>query len=165
MRSSSGSNRLEKSRAQRILWLLEELRVPYALKIYKRGADMLAGPELKAVHPLGKSPVITIAPAASPGAESSAPPRAIAETACIVEYLTEHFGPQMVPERWSGGGKEGAVGSETDEWMTYRHFMHYAEGSLMPYLVLMLVAHSTILPLARLRPPHTTRVEASSCKL
>jgi glutathione S-transferase len=66
---------LDNSRSQRILWLLEELNVNYEIKYYKRGADMLAPPELKAVHPLGKSPIIT------DGRHT------IAESGAIVEYL------------------------------------------------------------------------------
>ncbi|KAJ7350717.1 thioredoxin-like protein, partial [Mycena albidolilacea] len=72
---------LEKSRGQRILWLLEELGVPYEIKAYKSDPKtQCAAPELKAVHLLGKSPVVTIGDFA------------IAESALIVEYLSEHFG-------------------------------------------------------------------------
>lgn len=91
---------------------------------------MLAPPELKQVHPLGKSPVIGIqAPAATE-------PIVIAESGAIVEYLTDHFGHWLIPDRYSEG-KEGQVGGESEEWLRYRFFMHYAEGSLM---TLMLVA-------------------------
>mgnify|MGYP003483194588 CR=1 FL=1 len=72
---------LETSRSQRILWLLEELGVPYELKIYRRNpATRLAPPELKQVHPLGKSPVIT---------DDS---EVVAESGAIIEYLVEKFG-------------------------------------------------------------------------
>jgi glutathione S-transferase len=124
--------RLDKSRAHRILWLLEELRVEYELKTYKRGSDMLAPKELKDIHPLGKSPMISVQ------ASEAAVPRVIAESAVIIEYLTEHFGPSLIPPRYAPG-KEGQVGEESEEWMRYRHFMHYAEGSLMPLLVMGLV--------------------------
>ena len=74
---------LETSRSQRILWLLEELGVPYELKIYARDkATKLAPPALKAIHPLGKSPVIT------DGDE------VIAESGAIIEYLVETYGEQ-----------------------------------------------------------------------
>jgi glutathione S-transferase len=125
-------NRLEKSRAHRILWLLEELGVDYELKTYKRGSDMLAPKELKDVHPLGKSPIITVQ------ATEATEPLVIAESAVIVEYLTEHFGPSLIPARYTSG-KEGLVGGESEEWIRYRYFMHYAEGSLMPLLVIGLV--------------------------
>ncbi|KAJ5096486.1 hypothetical protein NUU61_005842 [Penicillium alfredii] len=126
---------LEQSRSHRILWLLEELQLKYELKTFKRRADKLAPPELKKVHPLGKSPVITIEPP-----EASAP-IVLAESGAIVEYLCDHFGsvrPTLVPERYAPG-REGKVGGEREEWMRYRYFMHYVEGSLMPFLVMTLV--------------------------
>ena len=92
---------------------------------------MLAPKELKDVHPLGKSPVITIQ-------GPDGPPRVIAETGLIVEYLIEHFGTQLIPTRYPAG-KEGQPGAETEEWMRYRYYMHYAEGSIMPFLVMTLV--------------------------
>ncbi|KAJ7635744.1 glutathione S-transferase-like protein [Mycena polygramma] len=110
---------LERSRSQRILWLLEELGLPYDIKTYKRDpATEVAPPELMAVHPLGKSPVLTIGD------------HAVAESALIVEYLCEHFRPALIPGKWTEGC-EGALGGETEEYMRYRYFMHYAEGSLM----------------------------------
>ncbi|CAG8941687.1 unnamed protein product [Penicillium salamii] len=129
---------LEQSRSHRILWLLEELELKYELKIFKRGADKLAPAALKEVHPLGKSPVITIE------APDSTKPLVLAESGAIVEYLVDHFGsarPSLVPQRYIPG-KEGKVGGETEEWMRYRYFMHYAEGSLMPFLVMTLVNDS-----------------------
>ncbi|CAG8134398.1 unnamed protein product [Penicillium olsonii] len=126
---------LEQSRSHRILWLLEELELKYELKTFKRGADKLAPAALKEVHPLGKSPVITIE---APGA---AKPLVLAESGAIVEYLVDHFSsarPSLVPQRYTPGS-EGKVGGETEEWMRYRYFMHYTEGSLMPYLVMTLV--------------------------
>ena len=108
---------LENSRSQRVLWLLEELGVPYEIKRYERDKKtMLAPPELRAVHPLGKSPVIT-----DDGAT-------IAESGAIVEYLVERYGKgRLVP----------AVG--TPERLRYTYWLHYAEGSAMPPLLLKLV--------------------------
>ncbi|KAF2104340.1 glutathione S-transferase [Rhizodiscina lignyota] len=123
---------LEKSRSQRILMMLEELKVPYELKVFKRDANNLADPALKDIHPLGKSPVLGVK---APGAEKEI---VIAESANIVEYLAEHFGKGMIPKRWADG-KEGQVGGETDGWLRYRYLMHYCEGSLMSLLVVGLV--------------------------
>lgn len=107
---------LENSRSQRILWLLEELGLPHEIKRYERNkATMLAPPELKRIHPLGKSPVI----------EDEG--RVIAETGAIVEYLVER-----------AGGRLGVPGHR-DDALRYRHFLHYAEGSLMPPLLVKLV--------------------------
>ncbi|KAL8654431.1 MAG: hypothetical protein Q9210_001499 [Variospora velana] len=122
---------LEKSRAQRILWLLEELKVDYELKTYKR-VNMTAPPELKNVHPLGKSPLVSIQ------AEGAAEPIVLAESGFIIEYLIDHFGPSLAPRRWQEG-KENQVQGETDEWLRCRHLMHYGEGTLMPYLVTALL--------------------------
>ncbi|KAJ9193855.1 hypothetical protein DTO166G4_114 [Paecilomyces variotii] len=126
---------LEQSRSQRIVWLLEELNLSYNLKTFKRGSDMLAPPELKSVHPLGKSPVISIeAPATSK-------PLVIAESGSIVEYLCEHFGGErLIPKRYAQG-KEGQIGGESESWLRYRFYMHYAEGSLMPFLVIALLVN------------------------
>ncbi|KAH2012535.1 hypothetical protein KXV97_008219 [Aspergillus fumigatus] len=129
---------LEHSRAQRILWLLEELHLTYELKTFKRGADMLAPKELKDIHPLGKSPVIRIE---TPGAPK---PLVLAESGVIMEYLCDHFGGdklKLVPQRYAAG-KEGQVDGETEEWMRYRYYMHYTEGSFMPFLVMQLVMDS-----------------------
>ena len=107
---------LENSRSQRVLWLLEELALPYEVKRYERNkATMLAPPELRQVHPLGKSPVIT-----DDG-------RTVAETGAIVEYLVEKA--------------DGRLGAPThrEALLRYRHFLHYAEGSLMPPLLVLLV--------------------------
>lgn len=97
----------------------------------------LAGPELKKVHALGKSPVISITPAGSTEATL------IAESGFITEYLTEHFGDKsagsVLPKRWKDG-QEGKVCGETEEWMRYKYFLHYAEGSLMTLMLLSLVA-------------------------
>lgn len=107
---------LDNSRAHRIVWLLEELGVAYDIKQYRRGADMLAPKSLKAVHPLGKSPVI----------EDDG--RVIAETGAIIEYLTGRYGADttMVP-------------AGEAERLRYTYWLHYAEGSAMPLLLLKLV--------------------------
>lgn len=107
---------LNNSRSQRVLWLLEELGVAYEVKRYERTKDMQAPKELKQIHPLGKSPVLT---------EGG---RTIAETGAIVEYLLARYGDgRLMPP-------EG-----TEDYWTARHFLHYAEGSAMPPLFLMLV--------------------------
>ena len=108
---------LENSRSQRILWLLEELGVEYQVKRYERDKKTaLAPPQLLAVHPLGKSPVITDGNIA------------VAESGAIVEYLVEKYGAgRLVP----------AAG--TPERMAYTYWLHYAEGTLMPFMVLALI--------------------------
>lgn len=107
---------LENSRSQRILWLLEELGLPYEVARYERDRKtMLAPPELKKLHPLGKSPLI----------EHDG--RVIAETATIVEYLVAISGGRLGPP-------EGP-----DAALRWRYFLDYAEGSLMPPLLLSLV--------------------------
>lgn len=125
------SSRLEKSRSQRVLWLLEECKVDYELKTFKR-VNMLAPPELKETHPLGKAPIVTIE------SETSPKPLVLAESGPMMEYLIDHFGPHLAPERYQNG-KDGEVCGETEEWLRYRYFMHYAEGSIMPFLVFSLV--------------------------
>jgi len=107
---------LENSRSQRVLWLLEELGVDYEVKLYKRDKETsLAPPELKQVHPLGKSPVID-----DDGL-------VIAETGAIVEYLVEKFGR---------GALAPPPGSP--EKLRYTHWLHFAEGSAMSQLLLKL---------------------------
>jgi glutathione S-transferase len=113
------------------------LKLDYELKIYNRQKNMLAPPELKEVHPLGKSPVISI------DAPGLAKPLVLAESGLIVEYLLDHFGTHLIPKRWVDG-KEGQVGGETEEWIRYRYYMHYAEGSLMIYLVVALLVGSKL---------------------
>ena len=114
---------LETSRSQRILWLLEELQLPYEMIRYQRDPKTrLAPPELKAVHPLGKSPVI------SDGALT------IAESGAIIEYLAETYG------RKTGGELSALVPDPgTPQHRETRFWMHYAEGSLMNWLVMKLV--------------------------
>ena len=113
---------LNNSRSQRVLWLLEELGVPYEVKRYERDAQtMLAPPELLAIHPLGKSPIIT-----DYGVTDG--DRTIAETGAIVEYLVETYGQgRLVP----------AAG--TPERLRWTYWLHYAEGSAMTPLLLKLV--------------------------
>src|SRR5688500_15599213 len=101
---------LDRSRSQRVLWMLEELRVPFELVRYARDGKSLRAPaELREVHPLGKAPVL----------EDGT--RVIAESAAILEYLLERFDPD---------GRFAPQGE--DERLRYRYWMHYAEGSLMP---------------------------------
>ena len=108
---------LEDSRSQRVLWLLEELGLPYEVRRYARDkATRLAPPELRAVHPLGKSPVITDGD------------QTVAETGAIVEYLLDAYG---------GGRLRPASG--TPDFLRYRYWLHFAEGSAMPPLVMKLV--------------------------
>lgn len=147
-------SRLSQSRSHRILWLLETLHLTYELKIYHRGPDKLAPAELKEIHPLGKSPLLTIQPANAPPDQK---PIVLAESGIIIEYLLDHFGDNaaaekpLLPARWKPN-QEGVVGGETEEWMRYRYFMHYAEGSLMPFLVMQLVMDSKhYLPLFPMR--------------
>jgi glutathione S-transferase len=108
---------LNNSRSQRVLWLLEELGCPYEIVKYQRDPKTLLAPaELKRVHPLGKSPVIT------DGAHT------IAESGAIIEYLIDTYGAgRLRPE---GGGEAR---------LRYTYWLHYAEGSAMPPLLLKLV--------------------------
>lgn len=108
---------LNNSRSQRVLWLLEELGLPYELVKYERDPKtMLAPKSLEAIHPLGKSPVIT-----DDG-------KTIAESGAILEYLIDTHGKgRLIP----------AAGTQAH--IDYRYFLHYAEGSLMPYLLLKLI--------------------------
>lgn len=108
---------LNNSRSQRVLWLLEELELPYEIKRYKRDPQtMLAPTSLREVHPLGKSPVITDGKLT------------LAESGAIIEYLIERYGKgRLVP----------ALG--TLEHLRYTYWLHYAEGSAMPPLLLKLI--------------------------
>jgi len=108
---------LNASRSQRVLWLLEELGVPYEVKRYERNAETMLAPEtLRAVHPLGKSPVITDAD------------QTVAESGAIVEYLVDRYGNgRLVPP------------AASPERLRYTYWLHYAEGSAMPPLLLKLV--------------------------
>jgi len=108
---------LNNSRSQRVLWLLEELGLPYEIKCYERDPQtMLAPASLREVHPLGKSPVIT-------DGELT-----LAESGAIIEYLVERYGNgRLVPA------------SGTPEHWRYTYWLHYAEGSAMPPILLKLI--------------------------
>lgn len=108
---------LNNSRSQRVLWLLEELEVPYEVKRYERDPKtMLAPASLRAVHPLGKSPVITD------------DKTVVAESGAIIEYLVErHGGAHLVPD------------AGTPERLRYTYWLHFAEGSAMTPLLLKLI--------------------------
>lgn len=109
---------LNNSRSQRVLWLLEELELPYEIVHYRRDPKtMLAPPSLRAVHPLGKSPVVTTGDGL-----------VLAESGAILESLIERHG---------NGRMAPAAG--TPEALRYRYWMHYAEGSAMPPLLLKLM--------------------------
>lgn len=108
---------LEKSRSHRVLWLLEELGLEYELKTYQRNTKtMLAPPELKAVHPLGKSPVITTGD------------MTLAESGAILEWLAEQHSEKAFSVPATDPGRAD-----------YLYWLHYAEGTLMPLLVMTLV--------------------------
>lgn len=114
---------LETSRSHRVLWLLEELGLPYDIKRYPRDRKTrLAPAALKLVHPLGKSPVIT------DGDET------IAESGAILEYLVERYAAQA-----PAGLAHLQASPGTPEFRQSRFWMHYAEGSWMPWLVMKLV--------------------------
>jgi len=108
---------LENSRSQRILWLLEELELDYEIRRYRRDPlTKLAPPELRAVHPLGKSPVLTDGDTT------------VAESGAILEYVLERYGKgRLVPE------------AGTPERLRYTYWLHFAEGSAMPPLLMKLV--------------------------
>lgn len=108
---------LNNSRSQRILWLLEELALPYEIKFYERNQKTLMAPsELKKIHPLGKSPLLTVGDLV------------LAESGAIVEYLVDHFSEgQLKP-------KPG-----TAEHLRYQFWLHYAEASAMTPLMLKLI--------------------------
>ncbi len=108
---------LNNSRSQRVLWLLEELGLPYEIKRYERDKKtMLAPPALRKVHPLGKSPVLTDGDLT------------LAESGAIIEYLVERYGDGCF-----------APSHELPAYLRYRYWLHYAEGSLMSPLLLKLV--------------------------
>jgi glutathione S-transferase len=108
---------LERSRSHRVLWLLEELDLPYEIRTYRRHpATMLAPPELRAVHPLGKSPIITD------------DDLTLAESGAIIEYLIDRYGNGLLKPQ-----------AGTPEYLRYNYWLHYAEGSAMPPLLLKLI--------------------------
>jgi len=104
---------LEDSRSLRILWLLEELGLDYEIIPYKRWQRIMAPPELKSVHPLGKAPIIEDGH------------RVIAESGAIIEYIIDSYG---------GGRLKPVPGS--DDWVRYLQWMHIPEGSVMLPLIL-----------------------------
>jgi len=107
---------LNNSRSQRVLWLLEETGTPYEIVRYERNKQtMLAPKELRRVHPLGKSPII------------EDDDKKFAETGLIVEYLVERYGSNLAPSR------------DSDLHWRYKYWLHYAEGSLMPPMLLKLI--------------------------
>jgi glutathione S-transferase len=107
---------LNNSRSQRVLWLLEETGTPYEIVRYERNKQtMLAPKELRRVHPLGKSPNI------------EDDDKKFAETGLIVEYLVERYGSNLAPSR------------DSDLHWRYKYWLHYAEGSLMPPMLLKLI--------------------------
>ncbi|MEY9461823.1 glutathione S-transferase [Bradyrhizobium ottawaense] len=107
---------LNNSRSQRVLWLLEELGVPYEIVRYQRQPDMRAPKELRAIHPLGKSPVIT---------DNG---NTIAESGAIIEYLIATYGNgRLIPP------------PNTPERLRFTYWLHYAEGSAMQPLLLKLL--------------------------
>ena len=108
---------LNNSRSQRVLWLLEELGLPYEVRRYERDPKtMLAPPELLAVHPLGKSPVIEDGEIR------------LAESGAILSYLVDRYGNgRLIPP------------ADSPERLRYTYFLHYAEGSAMPPLLLKLI--------------------------
>jgi glutathione S-transferase len=105
---------LEHSRSLRVLWLLEELGLPYEMKRYARDQNFRAPPELKAVHPLGRSPVVEV------------DGDVLAESGAILEYFVEREGGKLRP-------------AEGEARLRYRFFLHYAEGSAMPPLLVQLL--------------------------
>jgi glutathione S-transferase len=111
---------LNDSRSQRVLWLLEELGVEYAVVSYRRDAKTLAAPaSLRSIHPLGKAPVVTDGD------------RTLAESGAVVETLVERYGADRL-----------APAPGTPERERYTYWMHYAEGSVMPAVVLRLIFNS-----------------------
>ncbi|MEO8705341.1 MAG: glutathione S-transferase [Kofleriaceae bacterium] len=108
---------LNNSRSQRVLWMLEELELPYEIVKYERDPKtMLAPASLEAIHPLGKSPVVVDGEAV------------IAESGAILEYLVDTYGKGRF-----------APATGTAAHRHYKYFLHYAEGSLMPYLLMRLI--------------------------
>lgn len=108
---------LERSRSHRVVWMLEELGVPYELRRYERDPrTLMAPPSLRAVHPMGKSPVI-----ADGGL-------VLAESGAILEYLVDRYGASRF-----------APPPGTPARVRYSYWMHFAEGTAMPWLVMMLV--------------------------
>ncbi|KAG8902131.1 hypothetical protein FRB99_004818, partial [Tulasnella sp. 403] len=110
---------LNDSRAQRIIWLLEELEVPYEIKRYQRLPSGQAPPELARIHPLGRSPVITDGDTV------------LAESGAIVEYIITKYG-------------KGKAQPPGPGWVDNLYYTHYPEGTLMPLVVWKLNLTSTV---------------------
>lgn len=111
---------LNNSRSQRIIWALEELDLPYEIVPYARDSKTYLAPlSLKDVHPLGKSPILVD--------DNVGSNKVLAESGAIIDYLVYAYGEAFLPERG------------TDQYLQYNYWMHYAEGSLMPFLVMTLV--------------------------
>ncbi|WP_010506917.1 glutathione S-transferase family protein [Komagataeibacter europaeus] len=110
---------LDNSRSQRILWLLEELEIPYDIRFYKRDPrTMMAPKSLRTIHPLGKAPVIT-------DTDGNV---TLAESGAIIEYIIDKYGNgRLAPAR------------DTPEYIRFIYWLHYAEGSAMPPLLLKLI--------------------------
>jgi glutathione S-transferase len=107
---------LNNSRSQRILWLLEELGEPYEVRRYERDRKTMRAPaSLRAIHPLGRSPVVEV------------DGHRLIETGAITEHLVARSGNRFGPP----ADAQGAI--------LYRQFLHYAEGSMMPPLLALLV--------------------------
>src|SRR3954469_1930629 len=110
------AHHLNNSRSQRLLWLLEELGVPYQIVRYQRQADMRSPMEPRAIHPRGKSPVIT---------DNG---NTIAESGAIAEHIIDTYGEgRLIPA------------AQTPERLRYTYWLHYAEGPVMPAPVLELL--------------------------
>ena len=108
---------LEKSRSHRILWLLEELELEYHIERYARDPDTLLAPaRLRDIHPLGKAPILTDGD------------RTVPESGAIIEYILDEYGDGRLRPR-----------VETAEFLRYRYWLHYAEGSAMSPLLLTIV--------------------------
>ena len=109
---------LNNSRSQRIIWLLEELKLEFVIEFHKRDSKTyLAGDSLKAIHALGKSPVIS----------DDKTGMTLAESGAIIEYLVQTYGKHLMPEQGS------------QAYWQYLYWLHFSEGSLMPPMVMNLV--------------------------
>lgn len=130
---------LNNSRSQRVLWLFEELGVAYQIKKYERDPQtMLAPKELRAVHPLGKSPVVTDGD------------RVVVESGAIIEYILDQYGKGRLRPK-----------PESDERQLYNFYLHYAEGSVMsPLLVSLIFAKTTQAPVPLVIRPIAAAIAA-----
>lgn len=138
MKDLTCRHRLESSRVQSLIVLLEELRLSYEIIKYTRDTDSLAPEELRKVHPLGKSPCLEVE---IPGHA----PFVLAETGSIFEYLCRNFGQHFIPAI-TAAGLPATTGAESEEFRRNRYFMHYAEGNLMSLLTVAAVMLSMQFP-------------------